>query len=216
MANGALINARVSYGFAKAGSVLGFPYQWYRPTADTQPISPGNLLGSIIAYITTDASLKSSVPPTDVKSLWFGAYDMTNTEPGDYFVGDLGTFFIASQFLPAPPSLVYCNTIFTIERPAGSTPSPAARFGTALNPVVMADSFPGWLKSAERRTNPELAQPGDVPLPSANILLPKSIPYQLARGDIIHVPGNPARIYNVQSADKLFSAWNVTALLAGG
>jgi hypothetical protein len=217
MVSAVTINNKVNYGFAKAAAALGFPYSWYRPgTVPGIPIQDGNLLGTVTAYITTDASLKSTVPPENNKPIWFGAYDTTLTQPGDYLVGQQGTYFIATEFLPSPPSLVYCNANLTVQRDGGSTPSPQARFGSLLNPTILAQDFPGWLMSAERRTTPELAMPGDVPLPSANIMLPVSVTSEILRGDIILDIGTTTQTYNVQSADLLFAAWNIVALQSGG
>jgi hypothetical protein len=172
-------------------------------------------MGVVTAYITTDASLKSNAPPQDSKPTWFAAYDVTQTTPGDYFVGALGTFFIASEFLPAPPSLIYCNEVLTLSRPTLQTPGPAARFGDSMPIMTYALQFPGYLKSAERRSTPELHLPGTVNLPSANVLLPQSIPQEILRGDIITSDDQAQTAWTVQSADLLFNCWNIVAVKTG-
>jgi hypothetical protein len=213
--NAASINQQVNYGFAQAAINLGFPYQWYRPAAGTAALAAGNLMGNVTAYITTDASLKSSVPPQDAKPTWYGAYDTTNTKPGDYFVGALGTFFIASEFLPSPPSLVFCNTVASVLRPTKPAPGPAFAFGDAGAPNVYAEQFPCWIKAAERRSTPELHLPGSIELPSANILLPQSITLEILRGDVITETDAGGTAWTVQSADLLFNCWNIVAVKTG-
>jgi len=216
MVSAALVNSRVNYGFIKVAAALGFPYQWYRPgTVAGAAIQPGNLLGTVTAYITTDASLKSLVPPSDATPYWFGAYDTTLTQPGDYLVGNLGTFFIGAEFLPAPASLVFCNVTFTLTRSQAQTPGPAFQFGGGLGNSVLATAFPGWIKAADRRQPAPLHLPGEPNMASSNVILPQSIPGQILREDVLVSNEALPRKFLVQSADLAFANWNLVVVDGG-
>lgn len=209
MTTGALVNARVNYGYGKVAQNLGFAYSWYRPQTGVGALDASGLLGTVTAYITTDASLKSAVPPSDASPNWYGAYDSTLTQPGDYFVGALGTFFIAAEFLPAPPALVFCNETFTLSRRGETVPGPAFRGGGGQNPTTYATAFPGWIKAGGRRQPSFLHLPGEVQNPTSAVLLPQSIPQQILRGDILTSAETTPQVWQVQSADLSFNCWNL-------
>lgn len=202
-----------SIGPRIVGLVLGTPYQQYRPKAGLTALDPDNLLPApLAAWLTVDAKLIGNTAPQDGKAVWYGGFDPDLTQPGDYLVGNFGTFFIATQTLPMPISLRYCNTVLTHLKFGVPATGPASRGNDAMPDVVIADSFPAWLKSAERRSTAELNNPGEVQLPSANILLPLSMPAQIERSDILEEADGTR--WTVQSSDLTLSGYAVVAVKA--
>jgi hypothetical protein len=196
------------------GNLLGAanPYQHYRPLAGVAALDTSCLLGPLPAWLTVDAKLMGNTTMQDGKPTWYGGFDPSLTQPGDYLVGPFGTFFIANQTLPMPISLRYCNIVLSHLQYGTQTVGPSSRGGDELPTFMVANSFPAWLKSSERRSTPELQNPGEVPLPSANILLPVSMPAQIIRNDLL--TGDDGSSWTVQSADLAASGWSIVAVKA--
>ena len=125
--NGATIQARVWYGYAKSAAILGANYQFYRPAGNILLEGGGNLLlesggnlreetqgfpGSPVATLPVSLNaedMKYGKPNKYGKATWYALVDGTSIEVGDYFVGPLGTFFIAAMQPLVPILVVECN-----------------------------------------------------------------------------------------------------------
>ncbi len=218
------------------GQVLGLPFAQYRPIGAGAAIAPGNLLGTIPAWITADPKLMADKPFAYGKPVGYAAVDPALTLPGDYLVGSLtlaaggtlGTmtlgsghldgeanvFFIASQDIPAPIQAVICNQVLTITRPSDETPGPGAYGGakrTSGAPLVTS-----WPASVIQGKNPapgELRNPGDTKLPWVAILLPAGVP-ELRMGDVIRDAQAEPNIYTVADAELTALGWRLSAWMA--
>ena len=213
MPTGAQIAAKVAYGLGKGGNAAGFPYQWYRPQGTGAVVVSGNLLGSVTAFVATKASLRPQSSDWG-KADRFAAFDPTNFLAGDYLVGEQ-TMFLA-ELIPLASSirLVLCNETFTWSKMSDPPPGPGFRPGVRIaTPQVVG--WPGWLQPSDRRSPGELHLPGAVEMPSAEILLPPSIPGQILRGDQITTSEALPITYTVQSAISSPNGWQITAIRAG-
>jgi hypothetical protein len=207
------IAAAINFGLAQTGSVLGLPHCWYRPQGTGPVIAPGNLLGTVMAHITTTATL---LPQSAAwgKADRFGAFDPTGFVAGDYLVGT-ETYFLA-EIVPLAPALrlALCNEVFTWSQLQRSNAGPANRAG-ALLAVPQASGWPGWLQASERRTAADLHLPGAVDQPNAQILLPASFAGQIMRGDQLITAEVKPVTWTVQSAVLSANGWQIMAIRAG-
>jgi hypothetical protein len=194
---------------------LGTPYAQYRPSAGTAALAAGNQIATIPAWLTVDDKLMGMSAPKDGNPVWYGGFDPNLTQPGDYLVGNFGTFFIATQTLPMPISLRYCNVVVTHLRFGEDAPGPMARGGSTVPSVVMAQSFPGFLKVSERRSVAEAKIAGEVPIPSATIFLPPSMPAEILRGDDLALGDAAGTRWSVVGADFAASGWTCVCIKEG-
>lgn len=197
------------------GSVLGLPYEQYRPNGVNAPLSIGNLLGTLNAWITPDANSKGVAANKYAKPTWYGMFDPTITLPGDYLTGNLGTFFIASQNVPNPIQIVLCNHTVNLSRPA-------AMSGVGAIPGYGGDqrqnetkTASGWPCSMLQGTKGEVGGtklPGDTKMPWFSVLLPATLGVVLRNNDIITDENNFR--YIISSTELSILGWRLTAMLA--
>jgi hypothetical protein len=218
--SGTVIAAVWPIGPRIVGQVLGLPFAQYRPTGTGPAIAPGNLLGTIPAWITADAKLMAATPFAYGKPVGYAGVDPAATRPGDFLVGSLtfggaaDTFFIASQDIPAPIQVVICNQVLTVTRPIDETPGAGAYGGarrTSGAPLLTA-----WPASVIQGKNPapgELHNPGDTKLPWVAILLPPGVP-QLRMGDVIRDAQPEPNFYTVANAEQTALGWRLSAWMA--
>lgn len=213
--SGALIAPVFNLGPQFAGQILGLPYDHYRPATANNPTTAGNLLGSVGAWITPDNKGMASTAQGYGKPVWYGWFDPTVTQVGDYLIGPLGTFFIASQFVPEPMQLINCNHTATITAAA-----PISTFGASTNygGDIRTTETPiaaGWPCSILQGTKGEVGNaklPGDVKMPWSSILLP-AIPGVIIRNDQIITDENGFR-HITSSCELSDLGWRISAMLA--
>lgn len=178
--SGAALETLYNLGYSLTSQVLGSTYSQYRPTAATAAIVSGNLLGTMSAWLTTDPALKGPGQPLPGKPLWYGAFDRSNVDVGDYLVGPDGTFFVASLVYPGAPMLVWCNRTLTLQRAVGTLPLGPAGAGSyggtsVQNPVTVLTAWPGSLlqmSSGSKMAPTGMSLPSDAKLPGVSIMLP--------------------------------------------
>src|SRR5579875_583148 len=112
-----LLQDAISRGMGVAARALGQSCDAYRPSG------PGNPLGIANRYLRLPASFNAQDPsyarPNGYgRALWFGVFDAAYTQPGDYLVGPMGTYFIAAQQALLPVLCVQTNRVLNALRPA--------------------------------------------------------------------------------------------------
>lgn len=196
------------------GSILGSPYQQFRPSGASNPLSAGNLLAIVSAWITADAKGMGNRPANYAKPVWFGMFDPTITQVGDYFVGPLGTFFIASQNVPQPFQVVLCNHTVTITQPSVQTAFGEQPYGGDVQSteIILATSWPCSMLQGTKGETGTSRLPGDVKQPWDIILLPP-IPGVNLRNNFIATDETGQR--HIMSSTELSAlGWRITAALA--
>jgi hypothetical protein len=197
-----------------AGSILGSPYQQFRPSSATNPLASGNLLSTLSAWITADEKGRGTKAATYAKPVWFGMFDPTITQVGDYLVGPLGTFFIASQNVPQPMQVVLCNHAVTISQPAteGSFGASTEYGGDIVGTeTILATAWPCSMLQGTKGEQGTSRLPGDVKQPWSIILLPP-IPGVNLRNDLIATDETGQR--HVLSSTELSAlGWRITVAL---
>jgi hypothetical protein len=216
MVSGALIQEKINYGLGIAGTKLGFPYAWYRPGAPGVVVQAANQRGTITAHITPTPSLVPG-PVAQGRPDVYAAFDPTDVLPGDYLVGQGATYFIGSYLpLAGVSHLFTCNETCTQARRGSKTVGPANYGGANQGNVVLAQGFPGWIKSGDRRQPSNMHLPGEVNMPTVTILLPVSFADQIIRGDQIITADTIASRWEVQSADLSPNGWSLICIKRGG
>ena len=214
MANAASIQQKINYGVGKAGNILGFTYQWYRPNPAGPAIQTSNLRGTVNVFITPTPTLVPG-PTGSGKPDRYAAFDPTLFLAGDYLVGP-ETYFIGEYLaLTGISHLFLCNETFLLGRREEGAVGRGYVAGGQQNNTPIATGFPGWVKANDRKQPTRLDLPGEVPMPTVNILLPASISEQILRGDQLITSDTVRARWTVQSADLTPNGWSIIAIGAG-
>lgn len=114
------IDQKIRFGYAKAAKKLGKPFELYRSATPFNPLSIGNLIGSLPAVVTVDWEwMKSNKPGNAIWWILIDGQDSSyplSAQEGDYLVGDQ-TFFILTKEYQMPMSAAECNRVVSIIRP---------------------------------------------------------------------------------------------------
>lgn len=203
-------------GARLVGKTLGTAYDHYRAAGNgsTPPLDAGNRLGSVPVWLTVDPKLKATKAPVTPKPIWYAGLDPSVVVPGDYLVGALGTFFLSTSTLPAPISVIFCNTLATVERPQTAAPGPDFRGGVKASPLVVATQWPAFIALQTRRNQNELQLPGEVRSQNATLFLPSTLPGAILAGDTVHEHDKINARYTVQGASLTPGGWQATLIQA--
>lgn len=214
MVDQSYIQSKINFGYGKAATFLGAPYKQYRPTDPLNPL--GNLLGTIMADFDIDPVFSHKAPAPFGKPLYYGLYDGTNVQVGDYLIasGDNRTFFVAGMEPNKPPLCVYCNRIIAINRPQPQ-PIGDGYYGGDIRRGGETPLMTGWPASALQGVRGEKGPanlPGDTRMPWANFLLPSFALVTIEQADL--VSDDIGRTFTVSSSELTELGWRLTAILA--
>ncbi len=185
--NGAQIQQKVLFGYAKAAEHLGTPFLLYRASTPINPISIGNLIGEILANVNYSWDyMKSNKYGNNVCNILIDAQHANSPSAarvGDYIVGtsddsglptNLNRYFIQSLQPDLPPQAVECNKTISIIRPTQTTGTGNqgyASYTPATSTSVMV-SMPASVLIEGRGANASTKLPTDTRNPSWIVLLP--------------------------------------------
>jgi hypothetical protein len=212
--SGAALQPLYDLGYAVSAQVLGTPYIWTSASGPNDPASPSRALGTLLAWITTDAKLQGTAQPQYGKPGWYGAFERANTLVGDYLIGQEGTFFIASLDYPGPVFLTWCNHTISIARAndvlaAGSSGTySGSAVDTALPFMSGWPVYLGQLGTGGKGASSGMALPSDGKLPGTMILMPATCP-EVRFNDIV-TDENGAR-YTLSSVELTPLGYRLTA-----
>lgn len=198
-----------------AGSVLGSPYQHYRPATANNPLASGNLVGTLPAWITADEDGRGRKSNNYGKPVWYGLFDPAAAAVGDYLVGPLGTFFVAGLNVPMPLQLIQCNRVLVATNPATlSTFGPTTTYGSDQRATesVVASAWPASVVQGTKAHTGDTRLPADVEMAWASILLP-AIPGVMLRNNMVLTDELGQRRI-ISSAELTSLGWRLTTLLA--
>lgn len=217
--NAAQIQSRIYAGYGKAALTLGTVYSQYRPAGAANPLA--TVRGTLYAsFNAEDFGYKR--PNKYGQPTWYGVFDGSVTQPGDYLIGQEGTFFIAAQQLHLPILMVECNRQVRLIRQAAPANVGAVGYSgecasddvDVLGQRAVDGSFgTGWPASIILKGRSE--QSGtDLPSTTKNvgwqILLPPSVPITIAAGDILL--DDLGRRYAVHGAEQMDLGWRIQAV----
>jgi hypothetical protein len=213
--SGSQIAPLFNIGPTIAGQILGLPYQQYRANGSCMPLNFGNLVGTIQAWITSDRAGKGSKPFVAKDPIAYGMFDPTVTVVGDYLVGPLGTFFIASQDVPMPIQVVRCNQTITVMRPSAEAIGDNFYGGAeSVTGTPMLSEWPASVIQGTKGETGEVKLPGDTRLAWVAIMLPSVAGVQILPGDWILTGQSTIMEFTVSSCEITPLGWRLSAASA--
>lgn len=213
----ATLQSRIYAGYGKAALRIGQLYSQYRPSGFANPLATQR--GTLYASFNSE-DMKYSRPNKYGKATWYGVFDGSLTQAGDYLVGPGGTFFIAAQQQALPILVVGCNRTVRIGRtPTDATPGLQAYSGVVESDQVdvlgtsdaLGGIATGWPASIliGGRSDKDGKLPSSVKSAGMIILLPPSVPIAIIESDIIH--DDLGRRYAVYTAELTDLGWRIQA-----
>jgi hypothetical protein len=227
----AQIQAKIWYGYAKSAGFIGSTYKFYRPGTPPPPVDqtswdasgsnwdaggnwdqPGNFLFALpVSLNAEDMTYKK--PRGYAKATWYALVDGTNLQVGDYFIGPMGTFFIAAMQSLLPILAVQCNRVVSVFRPQIVTGVGAQGYGgnTTANETPVIQGRPCSILQGTKGEKAEGNLPGDTRAPWWVILMP------YAGADILMddiITDDLGRRYVVSSAELSALGYRITAMSA--
>lgn len=208
------IQQQIYNGYGYAANVLGQLCTQYRSNGSGIPTAPGNSLGTINAAFTTDPKYGFIQPLRYGKVEFFGLFNATGVNVGDYIVTPNATqiFFVASLEPLVPPLCVLCNLMLTVSRPEGGTQAgsnPPSGDAQAIETTLLS-GWPGAAVTGGRADAGQVELPGDIRMGGWTVYLPVTPGVTLRGGDILTDATGLRRI--VSSAEPSARGWRMICL----
>lgn len=214
--DGSRLQGKIYKGSGKAATKIGFDYDVYRPIVTpvpdpqtNEPLLDSRWVGKIKVSLNQKGDYK--VPNTYGVAIWWSYHDGRVTLAGDYLVGNMGIFFIASQQDLLPLQCVQCNRIIDIIRPTNPDGKGAVGYGgqVASNDVMLMSQWPASILIGRDEKN-DAKLPLDSKTSMWKVLLPDVEGINLRMGD--QIKDDLDRRYAIQSAELTDLGWRITAL----
>jgi hypothetical protein len=141
--DGTILQDRISRGMGVAARKLGTPFIVYRPTQAANPLSSRNRVIKLYASFNAEDDRFRKVSGFG-KPVWWGVFDASYTRPGDYLVGESGTYFICAQRPLLPVQCVSTNHVVQILRAATPVTGGYSGFSAATATQII-EGFPASL-----------------------------------------------------------------------
>jgi hypothetical protein len=206
----ATLQTRLARGQARTASRIGTPHDVFRPLGLSNPIGPGNLVQRLpAAFLPEHGQHNRAVP--DTQPFWTGAFDTTNTRPGDIVrrVSDHATWFIAAQQPGLPPLCVRCTRLIDISRPASASIAGLNAYGGTVtaSDTVLAEAWPARFLTTGSTMTADYGIAGELPTGTYVVLLPASLHLRLRNGD--RLTDDQTRVMIVASAELTDQTWRL-------
>ncbi len=211
--DGATLQSKAYAGYAKAAQRIGTSFSQYRPSGANNPTAAPARNSSLLASFNAE-DFTYGRPNKYGKPTWFALLDGSQTEPGDYLIGNAGegTYFIAAQQPLLPILAVQCNRTVSFYRPVSQTQVGAISGYEGNTPDTQKPLALSWPASVLQGTKGEankVGLPGDVRSPWWVVLVPNLPGVTLDSSDIIE--DDIGRRYIVSSAEQTDLGWRITA-----
>jgi hypothetical protein len=211
------LQSRINRGYGKAAVRLGQLNDVCRPTGPANPLV--SKVFSLLASFNAE-DWKYIKPNKYGKSTWYGLFDRTLTQQGDYLVGPQGIFFIAEQQLHLSTLCVECNRkVALLRQTAPVNPTGAQPYGgvciteetAALGTVTAGVVTYGWPASILLlgRADNQSVLPMAVKNAGFQILLPASVPVVIHASDVLL--DDLGRRYIIEGAELTDAGWRMNA-----
>jgi hypothetical protein len=204
------LQSKIYGGYSKAASRIGYMTDVYAPSTAANPLDQVNKVRSIFASFNAE-DMKYSKPNKYGHPIWYGLFDGSQTQVGNYLNNNYdGTFFIAAQQQALPILLVQCNTIVNVLRVTQQSAVGAIGYGgdTALNELPLMTQWPCSILKGSKGDKSLVGLPGDTRDPWFEMLLPYFNGVTLRSSDI--VTDDLARNYVISSAELTDLGWRCT------
>lgn len=214
----ATLQNRIYRGYGKAAARIGVLYQVARPLAAAAPLAniEFSLLCSFNARDWTYIKPNRYGDPS-----WYGLFDATQTQAGDYLLGPQGPFFVAGQQLHLSILCINCNrSVALLRTPTATSPTGVQPYGgncaaedtAALGSIdVNGKLVNGWPASILLVGRAEAG--GVLPMSMKNagfqVLLPASVPITINSSDMLL--DDLGRRYMIEAAEFTDLGWRINA-----
>ena len=215
MVNYALVDQKIQKGYTKVGKYIGAVYTVYRAQGPHDPISPANVVTQTNAAIDVSAKMTWPRPAVFGQSEpdAYGAFDTTGINPGDYFVGPQGTFFLHDIEAFVAYHMTWCNTTVSVFRSEAPDFSDAPYMADAvLQDVALAQNWPANVILTGRHERTSLDLPGDAKTGYFMARLPVSFPVQVRQNDRLQEPDGG--VFLVAAAELTPLGWRLMMVRA--
>lgn len=190
MANFALIQRKIYYGYEKAAIRLGTTHNIYRSTDGIDPIKAANLIGTRLISIDQNYKYMSAKKYGD--PVWqFLMTDGLTLQNYDYMVSPGGINYFIVDIKPDnrlnPPTCVECNDIVSVFRTTSTRTAgenPYQTYNPATTPTLLKNC-PASVLQHNRTDAQNMKLPTSVKLPFYSILLPEFDDIIIKTGDVI-------------------------------
>lgn len=209
--DGTKLQAKIYKGYGQAATRIGFAYQQFRATSANNPLAT-TALQTLQASFTTNFTY--SAPNKYGQATWLGLFDGRTFQPGDYLVGEGGTFFIAAMQSTLPIYCVQTNRVVDVLR-VNQASGVGLQSYAGDKPSTEVLLMQGWpasvLQGTKGEANPTQL-PGDVRTPWWLILMPAWPGVVFRTSDLIR--DELGRKYVISSAELTDMGWRCTGMQA--
>jgi hypothetical protein len=209
--DGTKLQAKIYKGYGQAAKRIGFDYQQFRATSASNPLS-STALQTLPASFTTNFSY--SAPNKYGQATWLGLFDARTFQPGDFLVGQQGTFFVAAMQDTLPIYCVQTNRFVSVTHVVQdqSVGLGAYSGGTKAAEVPLMTGWPASILQGTKGEGNDTKLPLDVRTPWWAILMPAYPGIVLRTSDVIRC--DLGRKYIISSAELTDMGWRCTAMQA--
>lgn len=206
--DGATIQQRVWRGYAIAGAKIGTPFDLYRPTSATI----GPLTGTKVTTLSASFNAEDMTyqrPNKYGSPRWFGLFDASQTQVGDYLTNGSSTYFIAGMQPLLPVLCVECSRVVSIARTQQNFGFGALGYsGNVLaTETQIVTSWPASILEQTRGNATLQDLPSDGNAPYWRLLMPAPAGVVLQGGDMLS--DDIDRRYVIGSAELTDLGWRM-------
>ena len=209
------VQSSIYAGYGAAAAVLGAPCQLYRPNGPANPLF--TQVGTVQAAFDTRPTFDFKNPSTYAKPIWYGLFDASPVQVGDYIESPSSLFFVASLEPLHPPMLVECNREVSVLRPHTETSGSgfgAQPYGGDERPHedALMTGWPASILQGTKGEKSDSALPDDTRLPWYAVLMPSLPGVVIGTDDVL--TDDLGRRYKVSSAELSSLGWRLSVMLA--
>ena len=208
----ATLQIRIYKGYAKAALRIGYLTDQYRPTSAINPLAVSNKLRTLNVSFNAE-DMKYGRPNKYGKPTWYGVYDGTLSQVGDYLISAKDCkFFVAAQQQALPILLIECNRLINLLRPQQISGVGAVGYGgdVDVNESVLMTAWPASVLIGGRGDKNEVNLPGDTRNGGFLVLLPYFTGVIIRTDDII--TDDQKRRFIVQTAELSDLGWRLQTM----
>jgi hypothetical protein len=200
--NGDTLQDKISFGMGRAARKLGAPFIVYRPGTSIQaPLSSRNRVIKLYASFNAKDETYRRVS-SHGQAEWWGVFDTSYTQPGDYLVGPSGIFFVSAQRPILPAQCVRTNRVLSIVRPgAPVTGGYAGLVNAGTTPLLSL-----WPASVLTTASRSASKPTETRFGEWSVLLP-ILPLNLEINDVVTDDLGAAHV--ISSAEQTDLGWRL-------
>jgi hypothetical protein len=210
--DGATIQAKVNYGYAKSAQYVGLPFQQCRPANALSPIVLPSATTLSAAFTVASTSFNFGKSPSQKDVLFQALVDASQVEVGDYLVGASDTYFIAGMQPLLPILAVRCNRTINIVRPGPSESFGAnTNYGgtTEANEEPILTGWPASLIFDARGRATEVGLPTDLPSAYFILMMPALAGVDVRASDFFK--DDLGRRYDINATERSSFGWRIWA-----